>query len=130
MNLETGLTLIILAIAVILFISERLRVDLIALLVLGGLTVLGLVTPNEALSGFSNPAVVTIWAVFILGGGLRLGGVEHLLNDPSVTYVWRRADMDAYVASGGTGPVYGFFDSWNKDILFHCFQNRIHQFFF
>lgn len=50
---------------------------------------------------------------FLLGGGLRQAGVEPLLNDAAVTYVWSEADMDAYVASGGEGPVYGFFDSWN-----------------
>jgi di/tricarboxylate transporter len=50
-------------------------VDVIALLVLGALTLTDLVTPAEALSGFSSPAVVTIWAVFILSGGLSRSGV-------------------------------------------------------
>ena len=64
------LTLIILAITVILFITEKLSIDLIALLVLVSLAVSGLVTPEEALSGFSSPAVVTVWAVFILSAWL------------------------------------------------------------
>ena len=50
---------------------------------------------------------------FLMGGGLRQGGVEPLLDDPSVTYVWSKTEMDSYVATGGAGPVYGFFDSWN-----------------
>jgi di/tricarboxylate transporter len=79
-NLPAVLTLLILAAAVALFISERLRVDLVALLVLGALTALGLVTPTEALAGFSNPAVVTVWAVFILGGGLSRTGVASLVG--------------------------------------------------
>ena len=48
------------------------------LLVLGSLAVAGLVTPSEALSGFSNPAVVTVWAVLILSGGLARTGVAGL----------------------------------------------------
>ncbi len=74
------LTLVILTIAVALFISERLRVDLIALLVLISLTVTRLVTPTEAISGFSNPAVVTVWAVFIISGGLSQTGIANWIG--------------------------------------------------
>lgn len=80
MTLEIGLTLGILAAAVILFISERVRMDVVALMVLVGLALLGLVTPTEALSGFSNPAVVTVWAVFILSGSLSRTGVANLVG--------------------------------------------------
>lgn len=44
--------------------------DVVAVLVLVTLAVTELVTPAEALSGFSNPAVVTVWAVLILSAGL------------------------------------------------------------
>ncbi len=54
--------------------------DVVALLVLGSLAVAGLVTPEEALSGFSNPAVVTVWAVLILSGGLARTGVASLIG--------------------------------------------------
>ena len=69
------LTLSILTLAVVLFITERLRIDLVALLVLGTLALTGLVTAEEALAGFSSPAVVTVWAVFILSAGLARTGV-------------------------------------------------------
>ncbi|MFW6184059.1 MAG: SLC13 family permease, partial [Chloroflexota bacterium] len=75
-----ALTFIILLAAVALFVSGRLRMDLVALLVLSGLTVAGLVTPAEALSGFSNPAVVTVWAVFILSAGLSRTGVANVVG--------------------------------------------------
>jgi di/tricarboxylate transporter len=75
MTPEITLTLTILGVTVILFISERIGVDLIALLVLSTLTITELVTPEEALSGFSNTAVVTVWAVFILSAGLTRTGV-------------------------------------------------------
>jgi di/tricarboxylate transporter len=75
MTPQIALTLAILLLAVLLFISERLRPDLIALMVLVSLVFTGLVTPAQALSGFSNPAVVTVWAVFILSAGLSGTGV-------------------------------------------------------
>jgi hypothetical protein len=66
MTFDIALVLSIVALAVLLFVTELIRVDVVALLILGSLALTGLVTPTEALSGFSNPAVVTVWAVFIL----------------------------------------------------------------
>ncbi len=80
MTFQIALVLIILVAAVVLFVTERLRVDVIALLVLGSLALTGLVTPVEALSGFSNPAVVTVWAVFILSGSLSRTGVANIVG--------------------------------------------------
>ncbi|MCP3960989.1 MAG: SLC13 family permease [bacterium] len=80
MTLEIGLVLGILAVAVVLFVSEKVRVDLVALMVLLALAFTGLVGPREALTGFSNPAVVTVWAVFILSGGLTRTGVANRLG--------------------------------------------------
>jgi di/tricarboxylate transporter len=74
------LTLIILGGAVLLFITEWLSADLVALLTLSALALSGLVTPEEALSGFSNPAVVTVWAIFILSAGLSRTGVAGWLG--------------------------------------------------
>ena len=80
MTAEIALTLAILVAAIVLFISERLRVDLVALLVLATLALTGLVSPAEAVSGFSNPAVVTVWAVFILSAGLSRTGVANVVG--------------------------------------------------
>jgi di/tricarboxylate transporter len=80
MTLEIALVLAITIIAVILFVSNKLRVDLVALLVLVALVVTQLITPEEALSGFSNPAVVTVWAVFILSAGLARTGIANAIG--------------------------------------------------
>ena len=80
MTLEIIIVLSILAISILLFITEWVRMDVVALLVLSGLAVTGLITPPEALSGFSNPAVVTVWAILILSGGLARTGVAGLLG--------------------------------------------------
>jgi len=80
MTNDIALTLLILLGAIVLFITERIRLDLTALLVLGALAIAGLVTPAEALSGFSNPAVITVWAVFILSAGLSRTGVADVVG--------------------------------------------------
>lgn len=74
------LVIAILLAVVVLFVTEKLRMDLVALLVLAALSVTGLVTPVQALSGFSSPAVVTVWAMFIISGGLSVTGVAHILG--------------------------------------------------
>lgn len=79
MTTESLLLVTILVVAVVLFVSERLRVDLIAMLVLIALTLTGLVTIDEAFSGFSNPAVITVWSVYIVSGGLFRSGVADVL---------------------------------------------------
>ncbi|HEY5729349.1 MAG TPA: SLC13 family permease [Anaerolineales bacterium] len=66
MTFEIGLMLFIIVAAVVLFATEKLRVDVIAMLVLLTLALTGLVTPEQAFSGFSSPAVITVWAVYIV----------------------------------------------------------------
>jgi di/tricarboxylate transporter len=80
MTAQIALVLLIVLAAVVLFIGSKLRVDVVALLVLGVLVVTGLIEPVEALSGFSNPAVVTVWAVFILSGALTRTGVARVIG--------------------------------------------------
>lgn len=72
---EIAFVLAVLGVAVLLFVSDRIRPDLVALFVLLALTLGGVLTPDEAISGFSNPATITVWAVFILSGALYRTGV-------------------------------------------------------
>ncbi|MDA8017835.1 MAG: SLC13 family permease [Thermoanaerobaculia bacterium] len=71
---QAALTLAVLVATVVLFVTERLRVDLVALLALGVLLVAGVLEPAVALSGFANPAVVTVAAMFVLSSGLLRSG--------------------------------------------------------
>ena len=80
MTPEIALVLTILAAAVVFLITEWIPMEVTALLSLGAVALTGLVTPVEALAGFSNPAVVTVWAVFILSGGLTLTGVANVIG--------------------------------------------------
>jgi di/tricarboxylate transporter len=70
----------ILLVAVVLFVTEQVRVDIVALTVLVALALTNLVTPSEAMSGFANLAVITVWAVLILSGGLARTGVASVIG--------------------------------------------------
>ncbi len=81
MTPEIILVFAILAISVLFLVTEWIPMEVTALLVLGTVALTGLVSPTEALAGFSNPAVVTIWAVFILSGGLTRTGVANVIGN-------------------------------------------------
>lgn len=82
MAFDVIILLAIVTAAFVLFIGGRLRVDVVGLLVLSALALTGLVTAQEALAGFSSPAVVTVWALFILSAGLTRTGIAHQLGQP------------------------------------------------
>jgi len=74
------LILVILGVAMVFLITEWIPLEVTALLCLGAVALTGLVSTEQALSGFSNPAVITVWAVFILSGGLTRTGVANLIG--------------------------------------------------
>ncbi len=81
MNFQLVVTLTILVIAILLLLSDRLRPDLVALLVVVALGASGVLTPQEAFSGFSRSAVITIIGIFVLAEGLyRSGATEQVGN--------------------------------------------------
>ncbi|MAT43615.1 MAG: hypothetical protein CL609_14855 [Anaerolineaceae bacterium] len=75
MSVENILVLIILFIAILLFISEKIRADVVALMSMVALLLTGILTTEEAFSGFSSPAVITVWSVFIVSGGITRSGI-------------------------------------------------------
>lgn len=77
---EITLILVILLGTLVLFASEKFSFDLVAMIVLGTLLVLGLVTPEEGISGFSNPATITVGAVFVLSAGLQKTGAVRAVG--------------------------------------------------
>jgi len=69
------ITVVILVITVALFIQSRLRIDLIAICALVALLITGVLTPQQALSGFANQATATIAAMFVVSAGLVRTGL-------------------------------------------------------
>ena len=81
MDIQIILFFIILGIAVLLFITEFLPIDKISFLIIVALVVTRLTTAEEAVSGFSNPAVITILMLMIIAIALEDNGVIKLLSD-------------------------------------------------
>lgn len=80
MTSSIALVLSILGIAIILFISERIRVDVVAMLVLLALLLTGTLTTDEAFSGFANPAVITVWSIYIVSAALTRTGIADFIG--------------------------------------------------
>lgn len=80
MSVEIITVLVILVAVIIFLVTEWAPLEVLAMLVMGVLAVTDIITPKEALAGFSNPAVVTIWAVFILSGALTRTGIANILG--------------------------------------------------
>jgi di/tricarboxylate transporter len=70
------LLLVILGIALVLFVSEAIRPDLVAILVMLSLGITGLVSRDDVFSGFGSPAIILILSVFLLTGALFETGVS------------------------------------------------------
>jgi len=104
-TLEIALVLLITAGAAYLFVTEKFRADLVALMILGTLVVTGLIlqfgsdeplehwiTAEEGIAGFSNPATITVAAMFVLSAGLQktgavsfaARGLKQLANRPTL----------------------------------------------
>lgn len=71
----------LLLIALVLFASEKIRADFVAMIIMLILILTGTVTIDEGFSGFSNPAVITVIAMFILSAGLERTGVADYLGN-------------------------------------------------
>ena len=75
MTWQAWATVVVVVAAMAMFASEKVRVDLVALIVLGALVIMGIISPVDALSGFSNEATVTVAAMFALSLGIERSGV-------------------------------------------------------
>jgi di/tricarboxylate transporter len=93
MTLQIALVLSILGLAIIFLVTEC------------------LVSPNEALSGFSNPAVVTVWAVFILSGGLTRTGVGNIIGRYVLRMAGRREVLIVSVIMVSAGVMSAFMNN-------------------
>ena len=111
MTLEIGLVLTILVVSLVLFVSEKLRMDVVALLVMAGLVLTELVTPPEAVAGFSNPAVITVWAMFILSSGLTRTGIADVIGSTVLRLAGRRESRMIIVIMLTAGTLSAFMNN-------------------
>ncbi|MBE2223867.1 MAG: SLC13 family permease [Anaerolineae bacterium] len=80
MTVDIALTLLILLAALVLFATEKLRVDVVAMLVLIAVGIFGLIPSDQLFLGFSNSAVITVWAVYMVSGALFKTGVADTMG--------------------------------------------------
>ncbi len=108
------LTLAILSLSIAFFVSGKVRSDIVALCALMSLMFFNILTPEEALSGFSNPIVVMMIGLFVVGGGIIQTGLAEMISrkiaglagaSPYRTYVLlilTTALIGAFVSNTGT----------------------------
>ena len=81
MNTSLAIVLTLLGCAVAMFAFNKPRMDAVGLLMLIALPLTGVITTSEALAGFSDPNIVLLGALFVIGEGLVRTGVAQQLGD-------------------------------------------------
>jgi di/tricarboxylate transporter len=81
MSIQQWIIFATLLLTLVLFVTGRWRYDVVALLALLIVTLIGLVPPARAFSGFSNPAVITVAAVLVVSRALQNSGVVDLIGE-------------------------------------------------
>lgn len=82
----------VIVVAIALFISERLSIDLIALSIIAVLVISGVLTPKQGLAGFSDPATLTVAFMFVLSAAVLRSGVLRALA-PALSEQMRRSEV-------------------------------------
>jgi len=85
-NTEIWITLALLGTAILFFVTEWLSVDLVALGLVISLMVTGILSPDEALAGFSSPIVITVAALFIVGGAVMETGLADSVSGKIIQF--------------------------------------------
>lgn len=80
MGWEIIVVYVMLALTVVLFVSDRVRTDIVGLLIMVALGLLGILKPKQLLLGFGNEALVTIAAMFVLSAALMRSGLVAALG--------------------------------------------------
>lgn len=75
------IVLVVLVLAIVFFVSGKLRSDIVALFALVTLMLFGILTPAEGLSGFSNSIVIMMIGLFVVGGGIFQTGLANMISN-------------------------------------------------
>jgi di/tricarboxylate transporter len=118
MTTEILLVIIVLIITIILFVIEKLRVDIIAILIMISLAWLGLISPSDAFSGFASNAVIAIIGVMILGYGMDRSGVMDHLTRPVMRIAGSSEKKLVLLVSGAVASISAFMQNIGAAALF------------
>jgi len=115
---EKVLTLEVLVLAIYLFVSELVRVDVVGILMMVLLPLLGLVSPEKAIGGLSSNAVVSIIAVIIIGAGLDKTGVMNILAGYIIRFAGKSKTRIIALISGTVAIISSFMQNIGAAALF------------
>ena len=115
-QLTTGalLVFLIIAVALVLFVTEPVPIDVTALGIMVSLMILGPwtgVSPRDGVAGFSNPATITILAMMILSEGVRRTGLIQRLQATVASYTGADEHKQLGVTIGIVGPLSGLINN-------------------
>ncbi|MBE9041960.1 SLC13 family permease [Oscillatoriales cyanobacterium LEGE 11467] len=105
------LTLGVVIAALICFITEWFPIDITAIIVAVILMVLGLVEPEEGISGFGNTATITVMAMFILSGGIAKTGAMQVMRDFLLKWGGKRPSQQIFLMGILLGPITAFINN-------------------
>lgn len=105
------LTLGIIVLALVAFVTEWVPVDITSLLVAVVLMAFGLVTPDEGISGFGNTATITVMAMFILSAGIARTGVVQTLSGYLMRWGGKHPARQVFVLGAIVGPITAFINN-------------------
>ncbi|MBW1740438.1 MAG: SLC13 family permease [Deltaproteobacteria bacterium] len=125
MTPEMGLTMIVLAFVIVLFIFEWVRVDVVGIMMMVLLPLIGLISPKEAFVGLSSNAVCSIIAVIIIGAGLDKTGVMNQVAGPIVKLAGRSEKRVITLISGTVGLISSMMQNIGAAALFLPATQRI-----
>ncbi len=107
-TLDTILVLALVVLALVLFVTEVVRYDIVALIIMALLMVLQILTPLEGISGFANTATITILAMFILSGGIQKTGLINLAAQKILGFAGRDPFLQVLLITAVIGGVSAF----------------------
>lgn len=105
------LTILVILGALFLFIVEWLPIDTTAILVTVVLILLGLVSPEEGIAGFSNSATITVLAMFILSYGITRTGIIQIARDFMVKWGGKNTSQQILLMGLVVGPISAFINN-------------------
>ncbi|NEP17416.1 MAG: SLC13 family permease [Leptolyngbya sp. SIO4C1] len=109
--MTVALTLSIVIFALVCFVCEWFPADITAIMIMVILMTLGLVTPEEGISGFSNTATITVLAMFILSAGIARTGVVELISTYLNRWGSRSASQQIFTMGAIVAPISGFINN-------------------
>jgi len=119
------LTMIVLVFAIILFVFEWVRVDVVGIIMMVMLPLIGLVSPKEAFVGLSSNAVCSIIAVIIIGAGLDKTGVMNKVAGPIIKLAGNSEKKVITLISGTVGIISSMMQNIGAAALFLPAAQRI-----